>query len=64
MNTMRLTERQYLPEDVYAVKAISRISSTGSVRIISTYMSGLTLTLNGWVGGRDHTRKWENYSHP
>lgn len=31
-----LTESQYLPEDVYAVKAISRISSTGSVRIMFT----------------------------
>lgn len=47
LNTMGLTECQYLPEDVYAVKAISRISSTGGVRI--------NASLHGCVGGREHT---------
>lgn len=33
---MGLTECKYLPEDVYAAKAISRISSTDGMHVVFT----------------------------
>lgn len=63
---MGLTECKYLPEDVYAAKAISRISSTdGTANRV--YIDGWTnASLHGRVGwreGGEQTTKWEKFSH-